>query len=130
MNIDDKRKLQRLILRHMSEHELTQKEMAIELNIQQSTLSAWLSDDPQKGHGIRKNHIARILHVCGDVAGRDFISIAGNGNNINSHNHAAATPAAGDVEKFRAGLICALIDSDLPPEALQVALKVVKDFKG
>lgn len=115
MNIDEKRKLQRLILRHMSEHELTQKEMATELNIQQSTLSAWLSDDPEKGHGIRKTHVARILHVCGDVAG--------NGNSINSHN-------GGDVEKFRAGLICALIDSELPPEALQIALKVVKDFKG
>ena len=100
MNIDEKRKLQRLILRHMSEHELTQKEMATELNIQQSTLSAWLSDDPEKGHGIRKTHVARILHVCGDV------------------------------EKFRAGLICALIDSELSPEALQIALKVVKDFKG
>lgn len=123
MNIDEKRKLQRLILRHMSEHELTQKEMATELNIQQSTLSAWLSDDPEKGHGIRKTHVARILHVCGDVAGRDIISAAGNGNSINSHN-------GGDVEKFRAGLIYALIDSELSPEALQIALKVVKDFKG
>lgn len=124
MNIEEKKRYQQMIFRHMDLHELTQKEMAAELNIQQSTLSAWLSSDPGKGHGIRKNHIARILHVCADAAGRDYISVAGNGNNINSHNQ------SGDVEKFRAGLLCALIDSELPPEALQIALKVVKDFKG
>ena len=104
-----KKQLTDLILRYMELHALDQKEMAARLNVQPSTLCAWLNPN---GHGITRKHVERIKFVCGNAA------------------NVANVADDGDVERFRNGLIGALIDSDLSPEALQIALKIVKNYSS
>ena len=110
MDKQAKKQLTDLILRYMELHALDQKEMAARLNVQPSTLCAWLNPN---GHGITRKHVERIKFVCGDAA--NVANVAGDGDS---------------VERFRNGLIGALIDSDLSPEALQIALKIVKNYSS
>lgn len=119
---NEKKSLAELILKHMAVHQLDQKSMAEKLGIQPATLCAWLNPS---GHGITRKNAERIKFVC-----RDVIAISGNGNQVQTASADDSDKSFSAVEKFRAGLICALIDSELSPEALQIALKVVKDFKG
>lgn len=113
----EKKYLADLILKHMAKNDLDQKEMAAQLGIKPATLCAWLNPS---GHGITRKHAEAIKFVC-----RDVITIAGNGNTVNS---GSAENAAAAVESFRAGLICAFIDSELAPDALQTALKIIKNY--
>ena len=105
----EKKYLSELILKHMALHNLGQKEMAAKLNIKPSTLCSWLNPS---GHGITRKHAEAIKFVCGDVMPEirpdDSVSDA--------------------LEKFRSGLISAFIDSQLSPDALQISLKIIKNF--
>ena len=109
---NEKEYLADLILKHMAIHQLDQKTMAAELGIKPATLCAWLNPS---GHGITKKNVERIKFIC-----RDVITIAGNDNNI-------PDPSI-NIERFRSGLIGAFIDSELAPEALQIALKIIKNY--
>ena len=59
---------------------------------------------------------------CGDING--------NGNAVGYSNIIFNGKCEDAIEKFRSGLIGALIDADLEPESLQKVLKIVKNFKG
>lgn len=116
MNKENKETFAAFILKHMENNGLDQKGMAALLNIQPSTLCSWLNP---KGHGITRKNIERIKFVCrNEVAELENRKAAD-----------MSVPASSNIEDFRAGIIGALIDSDLPPESLKIALQIVKHFK-
>lgn len=115
MKKDDKKELTDMILQYMNQHRIDQKEMAALLDIQPSTLCAWLNPD---GHGITRKNAERIRFVC-----RDIISIHGNGNSVLSSQNISS-----EIERFRNGLIGAFIDSDLSADDMKKALQIIKNF--
>lgn len=114
----EKKKLLGFILEHMRIHQLNQKEMALKLNVSPSALSMWIHDD---GSGIANRNIEAIRYVCGDV-----IAISSNDPHINSTS--MLSDGDNEIERFRSGLLGALIDSDLPADALKIALQIVKNY--
>lgn len=111
----EKKELLGYILEYMRLHKLTQKEMALKLNVSPPALTLWINND---GAGIALRNVENIRYVC-----RDVITISGNDNIVNS-----TVVASDEVEQFRSGLIGALVDSEIPGDVLKAVLQIVKNF--
>ncbi len=111
----EKKELLGYILEYMRLHRLNQKEMAVKLGVTPAALTMWIHDD---GAGIALRNAENIRFVC-----REVIAISGNGNIVNS-----TVVASDEIEQFRAGLIGALVDSEIPGDALKAVLQIVKNF--
>lgn len=111
----EKKELLGYILEYMRLHRLNQKEMAVKLGVTPAALTMWIRDD---GAGIALRNAENIRFVC-----REVIAISGNGNIVNS-----TVVASDEIEQFRAGLIGALVDSEIPGDALKAVLQIVKNF--
>ena len=111
----EKKELLGYILEYMRLHKLNQKEMAVKLGVTPAALTMWIRDD---GAGIALRNAENIRFVC-----REVIAISGNGNIVNS-----TVGASDEIEQFRAGLIGALVDSEIPGDTLKAVLQIIKNY--
>src|SRR5574344_1437819 len=105
---------------------LSQLELAKPVGVCKQAVQKWESGDSVP-RPKRLQKIAEVLNA--KIAEFSDIHVSGNGNCVASHNNFLSPPSAGMIlESFRAGLIGRLINSELSPDALKIALKIVNNY--